>query len=173
MAKIYRIPDNFIEGGKLFGGLVKTRNFIEAICLGCITGCIGLQFPVSSTTRISIVILFAAIGFVPGLIGVNDGPLSTYLVALVKWYRRRRVMVYNASTEARTDSITDRMLEAKTSQESFSDAINKLKPNQAAQEEKNMIEGIDFIFNTDEELSKYIEAAENSEKKRRGFFGKR
>lgn len=32
--EVYVIPPNFMEGGTLFGGLLKTRNTIEAVILG-------------------------------------------------------------------------------------------------------------------------------------------
>ena len=31
--EVYVIPPNFMEGGTLFGGLLKTRNTIEAVIL--------------------------------------------------------------------------------------------------------------------------------------------
>ena len=39
--EVYVIPPNFMEGGTLFGGLLKTRNTIEAVILGLAVGEIG------------------------------------------------------------------------------------------------------------------------------------
>ena len=36
--EIYVIPPNFMEGGTLFGGLLKTRNTIEAVIRGLAVG---------------------------------------------------------------------------------------------------------------------------------------
>ena len=36
--EVYIIPPNFMEGGTLFGGLLKTRNTIEAVILGLAVG---------------------------------------------------------------------------------------------------------------------------------------
>ncbi len=36
--EVYVIPPNFMEGGTLFGGLLKTRNTIEAVILGLAVG---------------------------------------------------------------------------------------------------------------------------------------
>ena len=44
--EVYIIPPNFMEGGTLFGGLLKTRNTIEAVILGL---AVGVPVPVSYT----------------------------------------------------------------------------------------------------------------------------
>ena len=41
---VYIIPPNFIEGGTLMGGMLKTRNAIEAAILGTVVGWPVLHF---------------------------------------------------------------------------------------------------------------------------------
>ena len=53
----YIIPPNFIEGGTLMGGMLKTRNVIEAGILGALTGVPVLKLPFSLTIRIIVLCL--------------------------------------------------------------------------------------------------------------------
>ena len=41
--EVYVIPPNFMEGGTLFGGLLKTRNTIEAVILALAVFRLGLR----------------------------------------------------------------------------------------------------------------------------------
>lgn len=54
---VYVIPPNFIEGGSLMGGMVKTRNAIEAGILGALTALPVLRLNLSLTARIIILCL--------------------------------------------------------------------------------------------------------------------
>ena len=42
---VYVIPPNFIEGGKVFGGMFKLRNVIEAGLLGAAVTALVLKIP--------------------------------------------------------------------------------------------------------------------------------
>ena len=57
--EVYIIPPNFMEGGTLFGGLLKTRNTIEAVILGLAVGVPVLRLPFSLTVRVVILCLTA------------------------------------------------------------------------------------------------------------------
>ena len=57
--EVYVIPPNFMEGGTLFGGLLKTRNTIEAVILGLAVGVPVLHLPFSLTVRVVILCLTA------------------------------------------------------------------------------------------------------------------
>ena len=51
---IYVIPPNFIESGKLFGGMFKMRNAIEAGTLAGVCAFFLFKLPVSLTGKIII-----------------------------------------------------------------------------------------------------------------------
>lgn len=74
--EVYVIPPNFMEGGTLFGGLLKTRNTIEAVILGLAVGVPVLHLPFSITVRVVILCLTA---------------LPLVLLALIGVQRRRRI----------------------------------------------------------------------------------
>lgn len=68
--EVYIIPPNFMEGGTLFGGLLKTRNTIEAVILGLAVGVPVLHLPFSLTVRVVILCLTALPLVLLALIGV-------------------------------------------------------------------------------------------------------
>lgn len=69
--EVYVIPPNFMEGGTLFGGLLKTRNTIEAVILGLAVGVPVLHLPFSLTVRVVILCLTALPLVLLALIGVS------------------------------------------------------------------------------------------------------
>ena len=67
---IYYIPPNFLTSGRLFGGMIRVRNAIEACVLVLLTGLPIIRLPLSLTARIILLCLiplplgiFAVIGF--------------------------------------------------------------------------------------------------------------
>ena len=77
--EIYIIPPNFMEGGTLFGGLLKTRNTIEAVILGLAFGVPVLRLPFSLTVRVVILCLTALPLVLLALIGVSGMSLSAFI----------------------------------------------------------------------------------------------
>ena len=155
MAKSYTIPDNFIEGGKLFGGTVKTRNFIEGATLGILLAGISLLFEVETIQfRIALTIMMAAPGFLLGVFGINNDPLSVFLLLVRNWRKNRKLMLFNGSVRSRKDNIVDRMLEQKTPQEILAEGLNTIRSRNEADKE-TYIEGINFVFEDDTEYTKY------------------
>ena len=80
--EVYVIPPNFMEGGTLFGGLLKTRNTIEAVILGLAVGVPVLHLPFSLTVRVVILCLTALPLVLLALIGVSGMSLSAFKEAL-------------------------------------------------------------------------------------------
>lgn len=87
---VYVIPPNFIEGGKLFGGMFSMRNAIEAGILA--GGCAFLVFklPMSVTGKIIVLCLTSLPLAIFGLWGVDGESLSQYLVNVFKFIKNRR-----------------------------------------------------------------------------------
>lgn len=76
--EVYVIPPNFMEGGTLFGGLLKTRNTIEAVILGLAVGVPVLHLPFSLTVRVVILCLTALPLVLLALIGVSGMSVRFY-----------------------------------------------------------------------------------------------
>ena len=95
---VYVIPPNFIEGGKLFGGMFKMRNAIEAGILA--GGCALLVFklPLSLTGKIIVLCLTSLPLAIFGLLGVDGESLSQYAVSVFKFLKNRR-RLYRSDVE--------------------------------------------------------------------------
>ena len=89
---VYFIPPNFIEGGTLMGGMVKTRNAVEAGLLGALTALPVLRLSLSLTARIIILCLTTLPLVLVALIGINGESLSAFAVQFVYFLRNRRVL---------------------------------------------------------------------------------
>ena len=90
--EIYVIPPNFMEGGTLFGGLLKTRNTIEAVILGLAVGVPVLHLPFSLTVRVMILCLTALPLVLLALIGVSGMSLSAFIRLFFCFLHNRRII---------------------------------------------------------------------------------
>ncbi len=95
----YIIPPNFIDGGTLFGGVFKIRNFIEACILAAAVGFPVILLNISLTARVIILCLTTLPLGIFGLIGVSGEPLSSFVIAFFKWMKNRRVIGINTETK--------------------------------------------------------------------------
>lgn len=93
--QVFRIPSNFIDEGKIFGGMFKTRNAAEAIVILAV-----LCYPlfkwvnISLTIKISIAIIFIFPIAVLALVGINDGPLSEFIKDFFKYIVSKKNIKY-------------------------------------------------------------------------------
>lgn len=90
--EVYVIPPNFMEGGTLFGGLLKTRNTIEAVILGLAVGVPVLHLPFSLTIRVVILCLTALPLVLLALIGVSGMSLSAFIRLFFCFLHNRRIL---------------------------------------------------------------------------------
>ena len=89
---VYVIPPNFIEGGSLMGGMVKTRNAVEAGILGVLTALPVLRLNLSLTYRIIILCLTTLPLMLAALIGIGGLSLSAFAFQFIIYLRNRRVL---------------------------------------------------------------------------------
>ena len=73
--EVYFIPPNFLTSGRLFGGMIRVRNAIEACVLVLLTGIPILKIPAPLTTRVIILILITLPAGVFGVVGIEDDSL--------------------------------------------------------------------------------------------------
>jgi len=98
---VYIIPPNFIEGGTLMGGMVKTRNAIEAGILGAAVGWPVLHLSFSLTTRIIILCLTALPLVLIAMIGISGESLSQFILVFLSWLRNRRKLLSDGTTDGK------------------------------------------------------------------------
>ena len=103
---VYYIPPNFLTSGRLFGGMIRVRNAIEACVLVLLTGIPILQLPFSLTTRIVILCLIALPLGVFGVVGIDGDSLSEFVFNWCRWLIRRR-MLYRTDVSPTKQPITN------------------------------------------------------------------
>ena len=100
------IPENYSIGINVGGMHFKTRNFFEGIALAAALG--GLAYWIFNKmsfieygTRIGLIISFAIMGLVLGIIGINDEPISVFFLNWIRFLKDKRTAFYNPHTKTR------------------------------------------------------------------------
>ena len=101
--EVYIIPPNFMEGGTLFGGLLKTRNTIEAVILGLAVGVPVLRLPFSLTVRVVILCLTALPLVLLALIGVSGMSLSAFIRLFFCFLHNRRILSRDGTQDGKNE----------------------------------------------------------------------
>ena len=89
---VYIIPPNFIEGGTLFGGMLKARNAIEAAILVLAVCYPVFVSPMPLMWKIIVACLTALPLGLLGLIGVSGESLSSFVTQFIRFVINRRII---------------------------------------------------------------------------------
>lgn len=95
---IYYIPPNFLTSGRLFGGMIRVRNAIEACVLVLLTGLPIIRLPLSLTARIILLCLIPLPLGIFAVIGFDGDSLTEFALNWIKWLFNRRIL-YSSDTE--------------------------------------------------------------------------
>lgn len=162
----YQIPDNFIEGGRIFNGMFRTRYFIEGVILGFV-GLFISQLPNYASMQSSIIvhILLIAPLFLIGLVGINDLPISIFLATCIKWKRKKAIYFYNGKPRSQRVRPVDKLMHSVTARDRMIAAIQHLRASKDAKD-YNYVEGVDYVFREDLELEDRAKKAAKRNKKK-------
>ncbi len=164
----YYIPENFIEGGKIFGGILKTRNFVEAVILSLIIGIPLWIIPYSSfVVKLTVIISVIVPIFLIAVAGINGGSLLEFLKQYHIWKNTKRIIIYNNKAHPRALRPADIVLAQELPKDKIVDVFDNWKENRKNKNSQiSFVEGEDFIFLDDEaENSSFI----NTEKRLLGI----
>ena len=90
-SNVYTIPANYTDSGKLFGGMVDTRNAIETLFLVALVGYPALfLIPMPGTIRIVVMTVTLLPLAVLCVMGVDGGSLFQYLGHIIRFWTHRR-----------------------------------------------------------------------------------
>lgn len=89
---VYFIPPNFLTSGRIFGGMIRIRNAIEAVILVLLTGLPIFRLPLSLTAKIIIFCLLPLPVGIFAVIGVEGESMSEFLFHWFRWFTNRRVL---------------------------------------------------------------------------------
>ena len=92
-SNVYAIPANYTDSGKLLGGMVETRNAIEAVFLVALVGYPELMWiPMSTTIRIVVMTVTLIPLGVLAVMGIDGDSLVQYMGHMVSfWFNRRKL----------------------------------------------------------------------------------
>lgn len=93
---IYYIPPNFLTSGRLFGGMIRVRNAIEACVLVLLTGLPIIRLPLSLTARIILLCLIPLPLGIFAVIGFDGDSLTEFALNWIKWLFNRRILRFVA-----------------------------------------------------------------------------
>lgn len=164
----YYIPENFIESGKIFGGMLKTRNFIEAIGLSLIIGIPLWIIPYPSySVKLTVLISVLLPIFLVAIAGINGDSLLEFLKQYHQWKKEKRIIIYNNKAHPRSLRPADVALAQEQPKDKIVEVFDNWKQNRKNKNTKTtFVEGKDFVFQDDEtENSSFI----NTEKKLLGI----
>lgn len=90
-SNVYAIPANYTDSGKLLGGMVETRNAIEAVFLVVLLGYPELMWiPMSTTIRIVVMTVTLIPLGVVAIMGIDGDSLLQYLWHIISFWCNRR-----------------------------------------------------------------------------------
>ena len=92
-SNVYAIPANYTDSGKLLGGMVETRNAIEAVFLVALVGYPELMWiPMSTTIRIVVMTVTLIPLGVLAIMGIDGDSLVQYMGHMFSfWFNRRKL----------------------------------------------------------------------------------
>ena len=129
----------------------RMRNVVEGFIMGIVAALLALAIPIeSNSTRITVVVLFAAPFIILGAIGINGDPVSGFLKNVYHWKKQREVVLYNGSVRLLNESPVDIAMEQKDLHDRIVEIMEERRKRAAESEQnKSLIEGIDFEFAED------------------------
>ena len=90
-SNVYHIPANYTDSGKLLGGMLETRNAIEAGIVVLIIGYPELMWlPAKPLTKVVVMIITLVPTGVLALMGVSGDSLGQYLHHMIKFRLNKR-----------------------------------------------------------------------------------
>ena len=90
-SNVYAIPANYTDSGKLLGGMVETRNAVEAVFLVILLGYPELMWiPMSTTIRIVVMTVTLIPLGVVAIMGIDGDSLLQYLWHIISFWCNQR-----------------------------------------------------------------------------------
>lgn len=88
---LYAIPTNYTDSGKLFGGMIETRNAVETLIIAVAIGYPELMFiNMPGTVRAVVMTLTVLPPSIIALMGIDGYSLMQYLWHIIVYLKRQR-----------------------------------------------------------------------------------
>ncbi len=152
----YLIPNNFIDETRVFNGMLRIRNLIEAIImLIMIAGPCILFIPKTVTAKFGITLACSLPLTMLALMGVNDDSLTTFIKSAISWRKNRQVMLYNDNARTFNARPVDVMLSEVYVSDVLMNSVEKWRAQRSQRDAMvELVENVDFVFKEDDEYVK-------------------
>lgn len=166
--KIYYIPDNYIEEGRVFQGRIKVKNLVDAIVLAAAFSIIG--FTVLSINpymtlqgKISMFVFLCVPPALLGIVGFNGDSLSVAAKSAKKWMKNKQMMLYNPTPKLlKRDPLLTVVNQSGTIDSIIEVLSEEKQKNIQKKAEVNIVEGKDYTFAKDEYVDRYTREKKKS-----------
>lgn len=91
---VFTIPPNFAREGTVFNGMFRTRNAIEAALFCGPLAYFMTYIPLSVQYLVILIVLTVGPLAALCLIGINDSPISVYLMDVIKHAASKKKLTY-------------------------------------------------------------------------------
>ena len=154
--RIYYIPDNYIEEGKILQGSISVKNLIQGIVIGLPLTLIGWTLGGSVEAKIILAILFGGPTVIFGIAGLNGDSLFTVAGNFRSWQKSKGVELYNPKPTPFYVSPTDTIFATELTRDKLVGAYED-RQKKRIEDHMNMelIEGKNFEFASDPTIRKY------------------
>lgn len=93
--KLYAIPANYTDSGRLFGGMLAARNAVEALILTVILGLAEIKLiPMPTTVRVVVMVLTILPTALIAMMGIDGQSLTQYLGHILRFVKNKRKLHY-------------------------------------------------------------------------------
>ena len=93
--KLYAIPANYTDSGRLFGGMLAARNAVEALILTVILGFAEIKLiPMPTTVRVVVMVLTILPTALIAMMGIDGQSLTQYLGHILRFVKNKRKLHY-------------------------------------------------------------------------------
>lgn len=151
--KVYTIPDNFIDEGRITAGMlsIRTRYLVEAVIYGLIFAVLSFFIPIHDiNTRITVTIVVAGPAFGLGMSGINGEPVSVALKHIYTWWTTRQIMLYDDTHRVLINSPVDKMMNESAKGNTLAKQLEeRRKKRMSERENREFILGKNFEFAAD------------------------
>lgn len=151
---VYYIPDNFIDEGKIFNGIFKVRNFVEAILFTLLALAFALNMNIRDPSmKIAAVIAVCGPVFALFALGIDGVSVLQYLRLIWRYNSNKRIIIYNQHIQATNMAPLHKLMTEESAADKIREYLNRC---QLSRETKTStyeyVEGENFEFLQDQYL---------------------
>ncbi len=154
----YIIPENFIDEGRCFRGLFKTRNFIEGLIVALILGSPSLLIPFSAIEyKIGFCFVTFGLPFAITYSGFNGDATSVFVKYAHRWFKNKDLMLYDDKLKVLKETPLEYMESKDSVRDNIIDKVENIRSKVIRDtSDEEYIEGETFVFEEDEEIEKLL-----------------